>query len=527
MSDLLTLRYIPISQAELFDNNAKLHNLDQIIQSIVRYGFKSACKWEGTLNDGRGGIVAGNGRVEALREMERRGDDLPIGIAQDETGEWCVPVLFGVEASSEAIARAYALDDNNLTLLGGDFAVADLMKLYNPELLMSELEELARSGEIPVSIGEANLEELLNQLGQSGDDEPEPEYGEDDPTVPEGIQVREGVELGSIWALGRHRIMCADSTVEANVQELLGDRQAVLIHADPPYGMGKENDGVMNDNLYREKLDEFQMKWIKACRGNVENNGSFYIWGNAEDLWRLWYCGGLKDSERLTFRNQIIWDKKSGQGMLSEDFRMFAPATEHCLFYMLGEQGFNNNADNYWDGWDSVLSYLQGEVKKVGLNPSLLKEICGVGNFSHWFTKSQWVFIPEHHYSKLQEYFGRDGFKKEYDELKKEFYATRAYFNNTHESMTDVWEYPRVHGEERWNHATPKPVDMISRIYKSSCPENGLIYSPFLGSGTNIIAAQQIEGDRTVFGFELDKNHIECILQRWEKFANIPAKRIN
>ena len=164
MSDLLNLRYIPISQAELFDNNAKLHNLDQIIQSIARYGFKSACKWEGTLNDGRGGIVAGNGRVEALREMERRGDDLPIGIAQDETGEWCVPVLFGVEASSEAIARAYALDDNNLTLLGGDFAIADLMKLYDPELLMSELEELARSGDLPVTFDDNFVENTLQIL---------------------------------------------------------------------------------------------------------------------------------------------------------------------------------------------------------------------------------------------------------------------------------------------------------------------------------------------------------------------------
>ena len=173
MTDLLSLRYIPISQAELFDNNAKLHNLDQIIQSIARYGFKIACKWEGTLNDGRGGIVAGNGRVEALREMERRGDDLPIGIAQDETGEWCVPVLFGVEAESEAIARAYALDDNNLTLLGGDFAVADLMKLYNPELLMSELEELARSGDLPVTFDNNFVENSL-QILANGD------FSEDD-----------------------------------------------------------------------------------------------------------------------------------------------------------------------------------------------------------------------------------------------------------------------------------------------------------------------------------------------------------
>lgn len=176
MPDLLSLKYIPISQAELFDSNAKLHNLAQIIESIARYGFKSACKWESTLNDGRGGIVAGNGRVEALRVMEKRGDDLPIGIAQDETGEWCVPVLFGVEASSEAIARAYAWDDN-LILAGGMLAIDELMKLYDPELLESELESLSRSGESPLSIDfesvESSLQSMLAGSQNELPDEPE------------------------------------------------------------------------------------------------------------------------------------------------------------------------------------------------------------------------------------------------------------------------------------------------------------------------------------------------------------------
>jgi len=176
MTDLLTLKYIPISQAELFDSNAKLHNLDQIIESITRYGFKNAAKWESTLNDGRGGIVAGNGRVEALRVMEERGDDLPIGIAQDtETGEWCVPVLFGVDAESEGIARAYAWDDN-LTMFGGMLAIDELIKLYDPELLENELESLSRSGESPLSIDFESVENSLHSLitgSESADDNEE------------------------------------------------------------------------------------------------------------------------------------------------------------------------------------------------------------------------------------------------------------------------------------------------------------------------------------------------------------------
>ena len=70
--------------------------------------------------------------------------------------------------------------------------------------------------------------------------------------------------------------------------------KAVLCHADPPYGMGKEREGVANDNLYGEKLDAFQMAWWSVARAHLEDNASVYIWGNAEDLWRLWYVGGLQ-----------------------------------------------------------------------------------------------------------------------------------------------------------------------------------------------------------------------------------------
>ena len=428
MSDLLNLRYIPISQAELFDNNAKLHNLDQIIQSIARYGFKSACKWEGTLNDGRGGIVAGNGRVEALREMERRGDDLPIGIAQDETGEWCVPVLFGVEAGSEAIARAYALDDNNLTLLGGDFAVADLMKLYDPELLMSELEELARSGEIPVSIGETDLEELLNQLGQSGDDEPEPEYGEDDPTVPEGIQVREGVELGSVWALGRHRIMCADSTVEANVRELLGDRfgDVGMVWSDPPYGINEEcNRKEKGRSSLTANFD------FPQVIGDENNNVAIASWQACRDLSKIqiWWGANYYPEILPSTSSWLVWDKRDG--VPSDD-----------------------NAD------------------------------CELA----WTSKGKPARIFSH-----------------------------------------LWKgciKASEHGQKRV-HPTQKPIALCEWVFDKYGNENDLIFDPFLGSAPSIIAAQKMEGDRAVYGMELSLEYIEIILQRWEEFANIPAKRIN
>jgi DNA modification methylase len=340
-------------------------------------------------------------------------------------------------------------------------------------------------------------------------------------------------KLGDIIALGRHRIACGDSTDEGNVRKLLGDAIAALVHADPPYGMGKEKDGVLNDNLYQHKLDAFQMQWWKACRPHVADNGSAYIWGNAEDLWRLWYAGGLKNSERLTIRNEIVWDKydqSTCKPTVIAMMRSYANYTERCLFFMLGEQGFNNNADNYWEGFEPIRAFLMAEKNKSGLSNA---EILAATNtaHTHYWTKSQWAFPTEEHYKSIQvlangkafkqEY---DDLKREYDDLKREWYETRAYFNNTHENMTDVWHYPRVQGEERWGHATPKPVDMISRIYKSSSPDTGVIYSPFLGSGTDVIAAQKMDGDRTVYGMELSPEYIEIICRRFESFTGITAE---
>lgn len=494
-----------IDRLSPYENNAKLHpdsHIEQIANSIEEFTFLDP-----VAVDENGEILEGHGRLLAAK---KRGDST-------------IPVI-QVTGLSDAQKVAYRLAHNKLTMNTG----------FDPELLKIDFEFLQSSGfdleitgftELELSFLDDEQEEEINDDSGSG---------EDDYEQPEKIISR--VKLDEIWQLGRHKIACGDSTIESNVRALFGDNLAVLVHADPPYGMGKEKDGVMNDNLYGDKLDNFQMAWIKACRKNVEDNGSFYIWGNAEDLWRLWYSGGLKKSERLTFRNQIIWDKKHGQGMLSDDFRMYPTVTEHCLFYMVGEQGFNNNADNYFEGWEPIRLYMFNNCEKAKIKSKQFHEILGVasnggGMYSHHIspTGSQWMFITEDNYKKLQSHCQQnniDAFKKEYDELKKEYYATRAYFNNTHENMTDVWEYPRVQGEERWGHATPKPVDMISRIYKSSSPDDAVIYSPFLGSGTDVIAAQKMEGSRTVYGFELSPQYCEVIIQRFEKFTGIEAKLI-
>ena len=358
--------------------------------------------------------------------------------------------------------------------------------------------------------------------------------------VPDEKDVESKVEVGDIWQLGKHRLFCGDCADKSNIEKLMDGEKSSLLHADPPYGMGKEKDGVVNDNLYSKKLDDFQMKWWLLWRDYLESNASVYIWGNSEDLWRLWYTGGLKDSERLTFRNEIVWDKQGEEnptlrvcGATFKKDRSYT-RSERCLFFMRGEQGFNNNSDNYWKGFESLRSYFEKEIKKLNMNDQEIASALGfrhARSVNHWYSKSQWEFINEENYAKLQEFVQKkafkkeySAFKKEYSALKKEFYATRAYFDNTHDSMTDVWQFERVQGDERCNHPTPKAVEIICRIIKSSSPSKAIIIDPFLGSGTTLLAAEQSE--RICYGMEILPEYCDIIIARWEKFTGKKAKKI-
>jgi DNA modification methylase len=447
-----------------------------------------------------------------------------------------LPVVY-IEASSLEDAKetllAITSQYGTITQEGLDTFAFDLDALY--------LEEMVHFDALRIWEEElANLPE-----GNEQEEDSEDNIQDSEPQIDKAEELNKVwcVESGDVWRIGEHSLVCGDSTKQEDVAMLMGDGISTLIHADPPYGMGKEKDGIANDNLYAGKLDAFQMSWWRVWRKHLADNGSAYIWGNAEDLWRLWYCGGLKDSERLTFRNQIVWDKKHGQGMLSGDFRMYPTVTEHCLFFMVGEQGFNNNADNYFEGWEPIRLYLFNNCEKAKIKSKQFHKILSVasnggGMYSHHIsaTGSQWAFITEGNYKKLQNYcqqnnidaFKReyDELKKEYDELKKEWYATRAYFDNTHDNMSDVWEYQRVQGEERWEHATPKPAKMVMRAIKSSSQNGDIVMIPFAGSGSDFVACEN--ASRKGYGMEISPNYCAVVLERMKTaFPHLIIERIS
>ena len=77
-----------------------------------------------------------------------------------------------------------------------------------------------------------------------------------------------------------------------------------------------------------------------------------------------------------------------------------------------------------------------------------------------------------------------------------------------------MWSVSRIHAEdpERVNHPTQKPLEIIERIIKASCPERGIVFDPFMGSGTTAVACVKL--NRNYIGFELNPEYCRIMQQR-------------
>ena len=335
--------------------------------------------------------------------------------------------------------------------------------------------------------------------------------------------------LGDLYEIGEHRLLCGDSTDSDVVAKLMNGEKADMAHNDPPYGMKKEKDGVLNDNLNFDDLLQFNHNWIALQFTHLKENGSWYCWGIDEPLMDI-YSGILKPyikEQKATFRNLITWNKGGfgsggGTGVGQAIQRSFFPGDEKCLFVMLGVQGFNNNSDNYFEGFEPIRNWLIKEKEKSGLTNEQLTKLTATTH-THYWSKSQWAFPTKEHYNTIKDAANGKAFvkeyeeiKKEYEEIKKEWYSTRAYFDNTHDMMTNVWEFARHRRDgTEGKHSTPKPIPLCERAIKSSCPDGGLVLDFFLGSGSTMVASHQLK--RKCYGMELDPKYCDVIVKRMIK----------
>ena len=418
-------------------------------------------------------------------------------------------------------------------IVGGHFRVRELKKLGYKEvdcvyvdLNLEEEKELnirlnKNTGEFDFDIlaNEFEIGDLkdwgFDDIDFGFDEESEEEVEEDE--LPE-VRKKPFVTKNDIWELNNHKMICGDATLIDDIEKLMGGEKADLCFTDPPYGMRKESEGIENDNLNYDKLLEFNKEWVINSFLQLKDNGSWYCWGTDEPLMDI-YSDIIKPmikENKVTFRNLITWDKGCGQGQNSDNARSYAIADEKCLFVMCGVQGFSNNKDSYFEGWEPIRSYLANEMERLNLKDKDIASLLGISRtgVSHWAKKGQWAFIPEKHYKVLQKEYG--GFQKEYRILKEEYYSTRSYFDNKHDNFNNVWHFERVDGSQKQNaggHCTPKPIALCSRAIKSSCPKKGLVIDLFLGSGSTLITCEQIE--RRCYGVEVQEKYCELVITRW------------
>ena len=431
------------------------------------------------------------------------------------------------EHLTDAQAKAFRLADNRVSELA----------TWDKELLDLELRAL---DELNFDMTDFGFEELEKEFGDLNQNQNQnQEVTEDTPPEPDE-ESEPMTSPGDVYDLDGHRLMCGDSTRAEDVAKLTDGVKVDLVFTDPPYGMGKEAEGVLNDNLNYAKLLEFNKRWIPLSMDALKDNGSWYCWGTDEPLMDI-YAHIIKPliaENKATFRNLITWDKGQAQGQNSEGYRMYPIGDEKCLFIMLGVQGFNTNADNYFEGWEPVRNYLLESRLAMGWDVPTMKRIVGHTDVSrdHWTGKSQFNLPTAKVYNALKAEAERqrkekgitnEAFKREYDDLKREYYSTRAYFNNTHDLMTNVWHFPRTSAEERaltGGHATPKPLALCARAIKSSSREGETVLDLFGGSGSTLIACDQL--NRRCLIMELDPRYCDVIIKRWESLTGKKAVRL-
>ena len=470
----MDIMQMKLSELKPYENNPRINDeaVEKVAESIRQFGFNQPI-----VVDENNVIVVGHTRYRAARKL---------GIDK-------VPV-YQLKGLSEEQYRAYRLADNKTA----EFAEWDM------DLLNLELDEIT------------NIDMADFGFDINIDDE-EKEIEEDE--IPE-VSEEPKAKLNDLFELGEHRLICGDSTDVNVIDRLMDGVKADMVFSDPPYGMKKEREGVLNDNLNFDDLLNFNRQWIPLTFGALKDNGSWYCWGIDEPLMDI-YSNILKPMARenkITFRNLITWDKRNGQGQLSEDYRMYPIADEKCLFVMMGVQGFSNNADNYFEAWEPIRTYLKQERDRMGWSNADMKKMCGHSPTSgcHWFDKSQWMMPTEEEYKTWQHHAKGEGFKKEYEEIKKEYYSTRAYFDNTHDNQNNVWHFDRAGKDEREHtggHATPKPIALCSRAIKSSSREGEIVLDVFGGSGSTLIACEQL--NRKCYMCELDPKYVQVIIDRY------------
>lgn len=255
---------VPIATLKLDPNNARKHserNLDAIAASLEKFGQRKPIVVH------NGVVIAGNGTLEAAKKLGWN----EILIAEVPS-DW-----------DKDTAKAYALADNR---------TAELAE-WDENALAKQLLELEDEGWDIASLG-FDTPELDVPETKDEDEIPEP-------------PVEPITKFGDIWQLGRHRLMCGDSTDEASVNRLMNGAKADMVLTDPPYGMDLDTDYT--------KMGDGGKKYNKIIADNTQFNAQpllqMFDYCDEIFLWGADYYIETLNRQYPDLGSWIIWDKYS------------------------------------------------------------------------------------------------------------------------------------------------------------------------------------------------------------------------
>jgi DNA modification methylase len=298
------LEVIQIDALIPYARNSRTHSdaqVAQIASSIKEFGFTNP-----VLIDGGGGIIAGHGRVLAARKL---------GMSE-------VPCI-RLEHLTDAQKRAYVIADNRLALNSG----------WDTEMLkveFSDLQELGFDLEL-TGFYLDEIKELLAPVGTEGLTDPG-----DSPPLPETPRT----VPGDIWVMGKHRLLCGDSTSMDDLAKLCEGQLVDMWLTDPPYNVayeGKTKDAlkIKNDEMGDDQFRQFLRDAYTAADTVMKPGAVFYIWHADSEGYN--FRGAAKDAG-WTVRQCLIW-KKSSMVMGRQDYHW---KHEPCLY------GWKEGASHLW-----------------------------------------------------------------------------------------------------------------------------------------------------------------------------------
>jgi DNA modification methylase len=358
---------------------------EKLKRSIETFGYVEPVIW----NKKTGHIVGGHQRFKILKDQ---------GVAEVE----CVVVEMD-EAEEKALNIA-------LNKVSGDWDMPKLAEL---------LEDLDKSM-FDVSLTGFDAAEIDDLFSKVHDKDVKEDDFDTDKVLEE---IKNPIsKAGDIWLLGKHRLICGDSTKLSDVERLMEGKKANLCVTDPPYNVnysaGKENERVIkNDNMEDSKFYDFLLAAYKNAFEVLDDGAGAYIFH--ADTEGLNFRKAFKDAG-FHLANVCIWVKQS---------------------LVLGRSDYQWQHEPVLYGW-----------KPTG--------------------KHRW-------------------------------YSDRK--------QTTVWNFDRP--KKSPDHPTMKPVPLMAYPIQNSSMTNCIIYEPFAGSGSTLIACEQT--GRICYAVELDEKYCDVIVKRF------------